>query len=128
MDQHFDILETLKTRNMDASPFEYSPPYIMVGSQNNGGDFAEGANRGREGNRRASVTPKPPPTSSTDSILLLRMIIKCGDISNIAKPFVLSKRWAALLLTEWFRQGDTEKKLGFPVSKNMDSEKPDVLQ
>jgi hypothetical protein len=69
----------------------------------------------------------PPITSRNDVMLLLQMIIKCADLSNVVKPFFLSKRWAALLLLEWFRQGEIEKQLGLPISKLMNREDPTTL-
>jgi hypothetical protein len=43
------------------------------------------------------------------------------------KPFFLSKRWSALLVLEWFRQGDIERELGMHISKFMDREDPTTL-
>lgn len=69
----------------------------------------------------------PPLSSSNDVVLYLQMIIKCADLSNVVKPFFLSKRWSALLLLEWFRQGDIERELGMRVSKFMDRDEPTTL-
>lgn len=79
---------------------------------------------------RKSPLPKyllPPLSSSNDVVLYLQMIIKCADLSNVIKPFFLSKRWSALLLLEWFRQGDIERELGMRVSKFMDRDEPTTL-
>lgn len=48
------------------------------------------------------------------------MIIKCGDISNVCRPFDLAKKWAGILLSEYFRQGDIERERGLPTSPFMD--------
>ncbi|MCO5566555.1 hypothetical protein L7F22_020232 [Adiantum nelumboides] len=131
MDHHFTIIEMLKARISDLKPFECSPPYSMLGSRHSSGSYPEGASSSSQSSGGSQMTvplSRPSPSSTNDVILLLKMIIKCADISNVMKPFFLSKRWAALLLTEWFRQGDAEKKLGLPVSKNMDSENPVALQ
>ncbi|EFJ09864.1 hypothetical protein SELMODRAFT_427736 [Selaginella moellendorffii] len=48
--------------------------------------------------------------SSDDVLLLMKVIMKCSDISNTIRPYPLSKKWAALLLLEWFRQGDVERR------------------
>lgn len=77
-----------------------------------------------------SPNPKyllPPLTSSSDVMLYMQMIIKCADLSNVVKPFFLSKRWSALLLLEWFRQGDIERELGMRVSKFMERSEPTTL-
>ncbi|MCO5569794.1 hypothetical protein L7F22_023509 [Adiantum nelumboides] len=131
MDHHFTIIEMLKARIFDLKPFECSPPYSMLGSRHNSGSYPQGASSSSQSSAGSQITvplSRPSPSSTNDVILLLKMIIKCADISNVMKPFFLSKRWAALLLTEWFRQGDAEKKLGLPVSKNIDSENPVALQ
>nr|BCL77501.1 bifunctional adenylyl cyclase/cAMP phosphodiesterase [Anthoceros agrestis] len=57
---------------------------------------------------------------SSDATLLCQMIIKCADLSNVMKPFFLARRWASLLLLEWFNQGDMERKLGLPISRFME--------
>lgn len=93
---------------------------------------------GPEGDRSTSQSPPesksplpkyllPPLSSSNDVVLYLQMIIKCADLSNVVKPFFLSKRWSALLLLEWFRQGDIERELGMRVSKFMDRDEPTTL-
>jgi hypothetical protein len=69
----------------------------------------------------------PPLSSSNDVVLYLQMIIKCADLSNVIKPFFLSKRWSALLLLEWFRQGDIERELGMRISKFMERDEPATL-
>ncbi|KAI8833916.1 hypothetical protein BC829DRAFT_407485 [Chytridium lagenaria] len=55
-----------------------------------------------------------------DRQLLLDIAIKCGDISNATKSNDLCKKWADLIMEEFFRQGDEEKKNGYPVSMFMD--------
>ncbi|KAI9206711.1 uncharacterized protein BJ171DRAFT_597362 [Polychytrium aggregatum] len=55
-----------------------------------------------------------------DRQLLLEMCIKCGDISNAAKATELCTKWAYLIMEEFFRQGDEEKKRGIPVSMFFD--------
>ncbi|KAJ3212962.1 High affinity cAMP-specific 3',5'-cyclic phosphodiesterase 7A [Dinochytrium kinnereticum] len=55
-----------------------------------------------------------------DRQLLLDIAIKCGDISNATKSNELCKKWADLIMEEFFRQGDEEKKSGYPVSMFMD--------
>ncbi|KAJ3100875.1 High affinity cAMP-specific 3',5'-cyclic phosphodiesterase 7A [Phlyctochytrium planicorne] len=55
-----------------------------------------------------------------DRQLLLDIAIKCGDISNATKSNDLCKKWADLIMEEFFKQGDEEKKNGYPVSMFMD--------
>lgn len=39
-----------------------------------------------------------------------------ADLANVSRPFDLAAKWAALHAEEQWRQGDTEKTLGVPVS------------
>ena len=44
--------------------------------------------------------------------LLMKLLLKSADISNITKPFAISKRWAVAVTEEFYCQGDREKQLG----------------
>ncbi|EAY20657.1 3'5'-cyclic nucleotide phosphodiesterase family protein [Trichomonas vaginalis G3] len=48
--------------------------------------------------------------------LLLQLIIKVGDLSNVSRPFDLANRWCAVLCEEFFRQGDLEMARGMQYS------------
>lgn len=48
--------------------------------------------------------------------LLLVMLIKCADISNIIRPFNIARKWGFKLVSEFFCQGDWERYLGFKPS------------
>eukprot|EP01047_Picozoa_sp_COSAG01_P039852 COSAG01_NODE_3316_length_6272_cov_4.305376_6_plen_199_part_00 len=39
-----------------------------------------------------------------------------ADLSNLVRPFPIAKKWAHLILEEFCQQGDTERRLGLPVS------------
>ncbi|OHS94792.1 3'5'-cyclic nucleotide phosphodiesterase family protein [Tritrichomonas foetus] len=45
-------------------------------------------------------------------VLLLQVLLKCSDVSNVARPFELADRWCDVLCEEFFRQGDLEKASG----------------
>ncbi|XP_069108249.1 dual specificity calcium/calmodulin-dependent 3',5'-cyclic nucleotide phosphodiesterase 1A-like [Argopecten irradians] len=51
-----------------------------------------------------------------DKSKALSLVLHCADISHPAKDWSLHQRWTALLLEEFFRQGDREKELGLPFS------------
>ena len=44
------------------------------------------------------------------------MLLHSADLSNPCRPSELAKKWAGLVLEEFFNQGDIEKELGLPVS------------
>ena len=52
--------------------------------------------------------------------LLSSMLLHIADVSNPTRPGNISRTWAFFVQEEFFRQGDTEKKLGMPVSPFMD--------
>lgn len=58
--------------------------------------------------------------------LALRMCVHCADIANPAKPLPLALQWTHRVVTEFFNQGDTERKRGMPVSALCDREKVEV--
>lgn len=45
-------------------------------------------------------------------VMLLQLILKCADVSNVARPFDIADRWCDVLCEEFFRQGDLEKASG----------------
>jgi hypothetical protein len=47
--------------------------------------------------------------------LMRRLFVHAADISNPVKPFIICKKWANLILDEFFSQGDAEKEAGIPV-------------
>lgn len=53
---------------------------------------------------------------------LMNFILHAVDIGHAAKPFELEIKWADLVTAEFLNQGDTEKKLGLPVSFLCDRE------
>ena len=53
---------------------------------------------------------------------ILNMGLHTADISNPAKPAKISEKWTDKVYEEFFRQGDTEKKLGIQVSLMCDRE------
>ncbi|EAY20892.1 3'5'-cyclic nucleotide phosphodiesterase family protein [Trichomonas vaginalis G3] len=52
-------------------------------------------------------------------VMLLYMILKCGDISNVSRPFELADRWCDVLCEEFFRQGDLEQAQGMAYTSDL---------
>eukprot|EP01116_Phalansterium_solitarium_P025025 TRINITY_DN937_c0_g2_i1.p1 TRINITY_DN937_c0_g2~~TRINITY_DN937_c0_g2_i1.p1 ORF type:complete len:883 (-),score=270.10 TRINITY_DN937_c0_g2_i1:246-2894(-) len=51
---------------------------------------------------------------------LVSMIVHLADLSNVCRPWIISKAWSDRVLDEYFQQGDQEKAKNYPVSANMD--------
>jgi len=47
--------------------------------------------------------------------LMMALLIKAADISNVARPFDISASWARTLMDEFARQGELEEELGIPT-------------
>ncbi|GAB0089133.1 cAMP-specific 3',5'-cyclic phosphodiesterase, isoform I [Sergentomyia squamirostris] len=56
----------------------------------------------------------------TDRIQVLENLVHCADLSNPTKPLPLYKRWVALLMEEFFLQGDKERANGMDISPMCD--------
>jgi hypothetical protein len=67
-----------------------------------------------------------PPAQETLE-LLLAVLLKIADISNIARPFRLARLWGERLHAEWLQQGDLETDQGLPVLDFMDRVKQPSL-
>ncbi|OHS93093.1 3'5'-cyclic nucleotide phosphodiesterase family protein [Tritrichomonas foetus] len=51
-------------------------------------------------------------SNADQRFVVMRLILKCGDISNVSRPFELADKWCDVLCDEFFRQGDLEKTNG----------------
>ena len=49
-------------------------------------------------------------------LLVMQMLLKVSDISNVSRPFDIADKWCDVLNQEFFRQGDLEKKLGIGLT------------
>ena len=73
---------------------------------------------------RLALDPSSYDKDDPDSRrLLLSMLMKLADISNISRPTYLAHKWADILLVEFFNQGDQERKLGLVQTPIFDREK-----
>mmetsp|Transcript_19452 Transcript_19452/g.25356 ORF Transcript_19452/g.25356 Transcript_19452/m.25356 type:complete len:367 (+) Transcript_19452:229-1329(+) len=58
--------------------------------------------------------------SDLDRTVLLKVVLHVADISNPCKPWDVGKIWSDRVIDEFFKQGDLEKRLGLPITPNMD--------
>ncbi|XP_070153184.1 3',5'-cyclic-AMP phosphodiesterase isoform X4 [Polyergus mexicanus] len=56
----------------------------------------------------------------TDRIQVLENLVHCADLSNPTKPLPLYRRWVALLMEEFFLQGDREREQNMDISPMCD--------
>eukprot|EP00479_Gromia_sphaerica_P008206 TRINITY_DN3028_c0_g1_i1.p1 TRINITY_DN3028_c0_g1~~TRINITY_DN3028_c0_g1_i1.p1 ORF type:complete len:397 (-),score=81.23 TRINITY_DN3028_c0_g1_i1:113-1303(-) len=63
-----------------------------------------------------------------DRINILTMALKCADLGHASKPREIHHRWTQLVMEEFYRQGDKERRLGLPISAFMDRNKPQVAK
>ncbi|KAI8912553.1 hypothetical protein EDD86DRAFT_201692 [Gorgonomyces haynaldii] len=76
--------------------------------------------------KMASIETYDPYENREDRMLLYKIMIKCSDVSNPSKEMFLYDPWVRLIMEEFVRQGDMEKKLGIPVSPYMDRDNMNV--
>lgn len=59
-------------------------------------------------------------------LLVMQMLLKVSDISNVSRPFEIADKWCDVLNVEFFRQGDLEKQIGIGLTSPLnDREHPD---
>jgi hypothetical protein len=60
--------------------------------------------------------------------MMMNLILKCGDISNVSRPFEMANRWCDVLCEEFFRQGELEATHGMeytsPLNDRAHLDKP----
>jgi hypothetical protein len=54
---------------------------------------------------------------------ILNGLLHAADISNAARPWYVCEEWSNLVVEEFWRQGDEEKRLNLTVSPNMDRDR-----
>eukprot|EP01065_Artemidia_motanka_P003036 TRINITY_DN11435_c0_g1_i1.p1 TRINITY_DN11435_c0_g1~~TRINITY_DN11435_c0_g1_i1.p1 ORF type:complete len:1120 (+),score=366.91 TRINITY_DN11435_c0_g1_i1:95-3454(+) len=64
---------------------------------------------------------------ATQRRLLVSMMLKAADISNITRPFDLSRVWAQYVTAEFYYQGDAERHLGLDVTPMFDRQNKSEL-
>lgn len=61
-----------------------------------------------------------------DTHMYLKMALHSSDVSNPVKPLAFAKRWADLIVEEFYAQGDNERDRGLPISSFMDRNKGNI--
>ncbi|EEY59818.1 cAMP-specific 3',5'-cyclic phosphodiesterase, putative [Phytophthora infestans T30-4] len=73
---------------------------------------------GSSGVGLGGVVPAPKPV--TDPMMIMKVVIKCADIGHAAKKRKLHVIWSALIIEEFFLQGDNERANNSDISPFMD--------
>ena len=74
-----------------------------AGSDSGEGPAGGSGDEGQADPEMVTLTEGPPATPENVAILK-RMMIKCADISNPARPLKLCKEWAFRIAEEYFAQ------------------------
>jgi hypothetical protein len=122
---HFSVLQDFEQLIKGPRQSGTSTPAAKGNSRALSGQGQQSATTG------ASQQQPPPPATAISATataadlsvqqrrLIGKILIKCADISNVARPFPLARKWADILLHEFFRQGDIEKAKGLPLGPFM---------
>ncbi|KAI9319387.1 hypothetical protein BX666DRAFT_2133281, partial [Dichotomocladium elegans] len=65
----------------------------------------------------------PDEDDDDNSWSLCGILLHAADISNTVRPWPISKQWSDLIVQEFFRQGDAERRAGLDVSPGMDRDR-----
>ncbi|QGA20623.1 hypothetical protein EYB26_008329 [Talaromyces marneffei] len=70
----------------------------------------------RKYEENADITSWTPQDRDTYKTLICGLIIKCADISNVARPWKIAEQWTNLLQEEFAHQGEIEKEIGMETA------------
>eukprot|EP00158_Paraphelidium_tribonemae_P006196 Partr_v1_DN27723_c1_g1_i1_m67801 putative Phosphodiesterase len=73
-----------------------------------------------EGNATVAEVTIHLPLEQNNRTILMKILLHGADISNPCRPWSVCRKWSDLVVEEFFLQGDMEKKIGIPLSPNMD--------
>merc|ERR1719373_539574 len=68
------------------------------------------------------------PTDDAHKYKMLGIVLHAADIGNTAKPWAAAQKWAKRCMEEFFRQGDMEEYLGYPVTPMMRRDEQSIPQ
>ena len=60
--------------------------------------------------------------TEAETLLVLQMALKVADLGHLRAPLDIHRRWVAGLCSEFYAQGDLEKRLGMTVNDHMSRE------
>lgn len=64
--------------------------------------------------------------NTDDRALVLQMALKCADLGNPCRPWLISRVWSQLICDEFYRMGQIERRLGVPLTPICQREKTSI--
>lgn len=64
--------------------------------------------------------------NTDDRALVLQIALKCADLGNPCRPWLISRVWSSLICDEFYNMGKTEKQLGLPLTPICQREKTSI--
>ncbi|KAH3698756.1 3'5'-cyclic nucleotide phosphodiesterase [Pelomyxa schiedti] len=105
MAKHIDIMETMKSLGVGTRT---TTAALFTTSGSGSGD---------------------PQSVKANKMLVLQVLMKIADLSNVMRDWPVCKQWTFNLVSEFKNQGEEEKRQGIPTSKFMDgSTTPQEMQ
>ena len=65
-------------------------------------------------------------SNTDDRALVLQMALKCADLGNPCRPWLISRVWSNLICDEFYRMGRIERRLGVPLTPICQQEKTSI--
>ena len=65
-------------------------------------------------------------SNTADRALVLQMALKCADLGNPCRPWLISRVWSNLICDEFYRMGQIERRLGVPLTPICQREKTSI--
>lgn len=110
------------------SPPEYKNMWILIIRLILATDMAKHFDIIKDVNQRVDNGEFDLQKNENDRYSFLEILIKCGDVSNVSRPFELANKWCDVLCEEFFRQGDLEQASGMeytsPLNDRAHLDKP----
>jgi len=64
--------------------------------------------------------------NTEDRALVLQMALKCADLGNPCRPWLISRVWSNLICDEFYKMGQIERQLGIPLTPICQREKTSI--
>lgn len=64
--------------------------------------------------------------NTDDRALVLQMALKCADLGNPCRPWLISRVWSNLICDEFYKMGRIERRLGIPLTPICQREKTSI--